>query len=166
MNAITTRLGESERKEVREDHDKTIQKAPPEQVDIYSRDFVEVVERFLRTEETLSTEERNTRLDFYTEYVERLDEMKISERLEEVKRLNRQYLSDYGVDIVQLKQMLRGVHLYSGTGNEFPDDLLYAIKTYQQANDLKPVDGIFGPATFQSLITQLRLGASVSAQED
>jgi len=60
--------------------------------------------------------------------------------------------------------MLRAVKLYSGRGRDFPDDLVYAIKIYQKANDLQPIDGIFGPATFIALIKQLRLDAPFSRE--
>jgi len=61
--------------------------------------------------------------------------------------------------------MLRAVKLYSGRGRDFPDDLVYAIKIYQKANDLQPIDGIFWPATFIALIKQLRLDASPFSRE-
>ncbi len=153
LNAISTRLEKN--------HEEIDLKAP----DIYSKDFLEIVERFKQNEAKLTPKEKKVRLEFYTEYVNRWDELSISEQLEDIKRLNRQYLSDYGVGITQLKQMLREVRLYSGTGNDFPDDLVYAIKTYQKVNDLKPVDGIFGPGTFQSLISKLGLSENSNIGE-
>ena len=121
-------------------------------VDVRSEEFIACAGVFLSEESGLAREDLDLRATFYSAFAAYLETLPITERLKKQRKLSEQFLGDYGVQVSQLKQLLRmSSKAFDMDGSEFTDDLTIALETFQRASGLE-ADGIFGPNTFRRLI--------------
>ncbi|PHI18013.1 hypothetical protein CEQ90_20145 [Lewinellaceae bacterium SD302] len=94
-------------------------------------------------------DERLKRYIKYTNYLNRMPEDK---RLLSQIRLNRSRLEKMNMKVSELKNILKVEGFFHGeVDDEINKELIDSISLLQSACNIIPVDGIFGPVTFESL---------------
>lgn len=86
------------------------------------------------------------------EFAEKLRRVPVGAQLVQQERFTRFHLENQGKSVAELKAVLKYLGYYHGETNEvFDAELAQAIKDFQKAYSLSPVDGIFGPSCFFKL---------------
>lgn len=100
-------------------------------------------ERILTVDEKLK---RSRHWDNFESYVRSLH----SKGRRSVQELNTlHYIREYGLTVAELKQQLASLGFFKGPiDNSFTDQLTVALLSFQTANSLRHLDGVFGPMTY------------------
>ncbi len=99
-------------------------------------------------------EARNRHWDNFQRTVDSLDE----DARFEVQKLNSlNYLEQFGLTVKELKGELFRLGYYKGeVDNNFSVDLVKALMEFQRMNNMRHVDGVFGPLTYQMMAEKLK----------
>jgi len=99
-------------------------------------------------------EKRNQHWDNFDNYVQGLDE----KTQIEVQKLNSvHYLKEYQLSVKELKKQLSHLGVYKGKlDDNFTQDLANALIEFQKTNNLRHIDGVFGPLTYEKMAEKQR----------
>ena len=96
---------------------------------------------------------RQMAMNQFAEYLESLPPDK---RLQEQGMWTRRHLATFELSVSQLKQAFHDLGYFDGEiSDDFDDELAKSIISFQQAEKLVPVDGIFGPYTYRKLAARM-----------
>lgn len=105
-----------------------------------------------QSEATLSKEARENRQRIYDESAQALTLLPPQIKIKLQERLTLNHLSDTGIEIPTLKELLKELDYYHGKIDQlFTLELVKAIEKFQSENMLGQPDGIVGPMTLSKI---------------
>lgn len=105
-----------------------------------------------QSEADLSKEARENRQRIYDESAQALDLLPPEGKIKLQKRLTLNHLSDAGIDIKTIKEILEKLGCYQGKVDQFfTSELVQAVEKFQSENMLGQPDGIVGPMTLSKI---------------
>ncbi|MGJ3246071.1 MAG: peptidoglycan-binding domain-containing protein [Elainellaceae cyanobacterium] len=105
-----------------------------------------------QNEANLSREARESRQKIYDESAQALALLPPESRINLQKRLTLNHLSDTGIDVRTLKEILKDLGYYQGKADQFfTPELVQAVEKLQSENMAGRPDGIVGPMTLSKI---------------
>ncbi|MBE7379884.1 MAG: peptidoglycan-binding protein [Leptolyngbya sp. SIO1E4] len=105
-----------------------------------------------QSEANLSKEARENRQRIYDESAQALALLPPESKMNLQKRLTLNHLSDAGIDVKTLKEILENLGYYQGTIDQFfNSELIQAVEKFQSEEMLGRPDGIVGPMTLAKI---------------
>lgn len=122
------------------------------QVDELSDTFFSAIGRVWQEENEMPTFLKEKRNKHWDKFQVHMDSLHGEEKLQEQIQNTYSYLRDYKIAPQQLKEKLASIGFYQGSfNNELDKTLIDSIVEFQRSQNLRHVDGIFGPLTYQRL---------------
>lgn len=129
-----------------------------EKIDQLDTDMFVALEQVRAGEAALNPAYRAHRDAVFARFANELDSLPPEVRLQRLEAKTRKYLAQVQMSVAKLKELLAGLGYYTGTVDEqFTPRLVEAVRVFQQAEGLTPVDGLFGLQSYEKLAQRLGL---------
>jgi len=145
-----------------------------EKLEKVEKQLVELEDEFFKHLATLKKEDdslpkeyiekRNRHWDNFERYVQSLDTEK---RFQVQKSISLYYLEEYNISVKELKERLVCLGYYKGRiDDDFTEDLAEALTEFQRLNNMRHIDGVFGPLTYEKMTQKLQDKIAKESKKD